>query len=133
MAFFAEVLRFDYRAGWDLIEFSFPDSLDCFFEVFIEPAGGGIPLGGSLILTAPGGTDTSGGPNSDTGPLSGTIDLSPFAGTDARVNFVWSVPGDFTGPGNRAPCLEFGKCRTLKHSNFGGNALTPELFAMNQS
>jgi hypothetical protein len=36
-------------------------------------------------------------------------------------------------PGNRASCLEFGKCRTLKHSDLGGNALTPELFAMNQS
>jgi hypothetical protein len=95
-----EVLRFDYRAGWDLIGFSFPGALDRFFEVFVEPAGGGIPLGSSLILTAPIGTDTFGGPNSDTGPLSGAIDLSPFAGTDARVNFVWTVPDDFTGPAN---------------------------------
>jgi hypothetical protein len=95
-----ELLEFDYRAGWDLIGFSFPGALDRLFEVFIEPAGGGIPLGSSLILTAPIGTDTFGGPNSDTGPLSGAIDLSPFAGTDARVNFVWSVPDDFTGPAN---------------------------------
>ncbi|MEO2049269.1 MAG: hypothetical protein ABGX16_22145 [Pirellulales bacterium] len=98
-----EMLRFDYRTDWELIGFSFPDSLDRFFWVFVEPAGRGIPPGSSLILTAPNGTDTSGGPNSDTGPLSGTIDLSPFAGTDARVNFVRSVPEDFTGPANAAP------------------------------
>ena len=40
------------------------------------------------------------GPNSDTGPLSGSLDLSPFAGTDARVNFTWFIPDAFSGPAN---------------------------------
>jgi len=70
-----ELLTFDYRAGWDLITFSSPGDLNRFFTVFIEPAGGGVPLGSFLILTAPIGTDTFGGPNSDTGPLSEVIDL----------------------------------------------------------
>ncbi len=93
-----DLLTFDYRAGYDLN--SFGAVLDRFFRVLIEPMGGGGALLDSLVLTAPAFSDTAGGPNSDTGPLSTAIDLSSLAGTDARVNFVWTVPEDFTGPAN---------------------------------
>jgi len=92
-------LRFDYRAGWDLITFNTGLGLDRFFSVDIEPAGGGAPLLSNLILTAEAFTQTS-GPNSDTGPMSAALDLSPLAGTNARVSFIWEVPEPFTGPAN---------------------------------
>jgi len=95
-----ELLAFDFRAGWDLISFVLPGALDRFFDVVIEPAGGGAPLGIFPQLTAAVGTDTFGGPNSDTGPLSGLIDLTPFAGTSIRVNFLWTIPDAFSGPAN---------------------------------
>lgn len=94
-----DVLTFDYRAAWDLISFC----AGCgprTFDVSVEPAGGGVPLTTVNYLTALPGTDTFGGPNSDTGPLSGSLDLSPFAGTDARVNFTWFIPDAFSGPAN---------------------------------
>ena len=94
-----DILTFDYRAGWDLITFC----AGCgprTFDVSVEPAGGGPALTTVNVLTALPGTDTFGGPNSDTGPLSGMLDLSPFAGTDARVNFTWFIPDAFSGPAN---------------------------------
>ena len=94
-----DVLTFDYRAGWDLISFCGGCGPRT-FDVSVEPAGGGGALTTINVLTALPGTDTSGGPNSDTGPLSGMLDLSPFAGTDARVNFTWFIPDAFSGPAN---------------------------------
>lgn len=95
-----DILTFDYRAGWDLLNFSSPDGLDRMFEVFIESPVGGTPPLRQLVLTAESGTSTAGGPNSDTGPLSARFDLTPLAGTDARLAFVWTVPENFTGPAN---------------------------------
>lgn len=92
-------LHFDYRAGWDLLSFSQEEGLDRFFEVNVEPAGGGETLLTELILTAANRSQTN-GPNSDTGPMIASIDLSSLAGTDARVSFVWTVPESFTGPAN---------------------------------
>jgi len=70
--------------------------LDRLFEVVIEPAGGGLPLDRFIVLTADGGgqiTDTF-------GPISGAVDLSPFAGLDVRLDFLWTVPEVSTGPAN---------------------------------
>ena len=36
--------------------------------------------------------------NLDTGPLSGMLDVSAFAGSDVRISFDWIVPESFTGP-----------------------------------
>ena len=90
-------LTFDYRAGWDLLTYG--AVLNRSFSVQIQPAGGGAPLAFFLQLTAIAGSTTP-GPNSDTGPLSGQIDLSSFAGTPIRVEFIWNVPQNFTGPAN---------------------------------
>ena len=95
-----EKLMFDYRLGWDLIAFSVPSNSPRLFDVLIEPFGGGAPIMAFPILTALIGTDTFGGPNSDTGPLSAMIDLTPFAGISARVNFLWTIPDAFSGPAN---------------------------------
>ena len=97
---FGDVLTFDYRAGWDLNTFSGPFDTDRLFEVLIEPAGGGPPLTSISLQTAMIGTDTFGGPNSDTGPLSAALNLSFFAGLSLRINFVWTVPDNFSGPAN---------------------------------
>jgi hypothetical protein len=84
-------LHFDYRGGWDL--FTFGAILDRTFSVQIEPPGGGPPLFTQLILTAQAGTNVS-----DTGPLNGTVDLSPWVGQQIHINFVWWVPENFSGP-----------------------------------
>lgn len=97
---FGDVLMFDYRAGWDLDTFSDATDSDRLFEVLIEPAGGGPPLTSISLQTAMIGTDTFGGPNSDTGPLSAALNLSFFAGLSIRINFVWTIPDNFSGPAN---------------------------------
>jgi hypothetical protein len=91
------ILEFDYRAGWELI--SFGAILDRKFDVLLEPFGGGSPIATFSILTAFAGTDTQ-GPNQDTGPLSASIDLSAYAGTNSRLTFKWTVPENYTGPAN---------------------------------
>ncbi len=95
-----EMLLFDYRAGWDLFTFCTGCS-DRTFDVSIEPAGGGAALATFNVLTAVAGTTTFfNSPNNDTGALEGMVDLTPFAGTDARVNFRWTMPDAFSGPAN---------------------------------
>lgn len=91
------ILEFDYRAGWDLINLG--ATLDRTFALLLEPFGGGSTIATFSILTALAGTDTQ-GPNQDTGPLSASIDLSEYAGTNSRLTFKWTVPEDFTGPAN---------------------------------
>ena len=86
------LLEFDYRGAWDLQTFG--ATMDRTFEVNVEPAGGGAPLQTDLILSAGAGTI-----NLDTGNLSGAVDLSAFAGQTMRVNFVWTIPEAFVGPG----------------------------------
>jgi hypothetical protein len=95
-----DVLTFDYRAGWDLATFSAPEDMDRLFEVSIETFGGGSTIDTFSILTAAIGTDTLSGANSDTGPLSASIDLSAYAGLDARISFQWTIPNDLSGPAN---------------------------------
>jgi hypothetical protein len=93
-----DILSFDYRAGWDLLSFCSGCGTRT-FDVSIEPAGGGIPLTTVNLIAALPGTQTF-GPNSDIGPMSGSLDLTPFAGVDARVNFTWFMPDAFSGPAN---------------------------------
>ncbi len=83
-------LYFDHREAW----LFFGGSLDRTFTVNVEPSGGGTPMQSTLILTA-----VSGISNSDTGPLTGEVDLTPFAGQDVRISFDWMIPENFTGPG----------------------------------
>lgn len=88
----ALTLEFDYRGAWDLQTFG--ATMDRTFEVHVEPSGGGAPMQTDLILTAATGTLET-----DTGPLSSTVDLTPFGGQNVRVNFVWTVSEMFSGPG----------------------------------
>lgn len=75
-------------------------TLDRTFSLQIEPGGGGASLASYNILTALAGTTSGLGPNTDTGPLTRTIDLTPFAGSSIRAAFVWNIPESFTGPAN---------------------------------
>ena len=89
----AQVLTFNYRAGWDMKDY--PGSTQArTFAVTIEPAGGGATLATFLQLTAPPGTVTL-----DTGPQSGTVNLSAYAGTTIRICFDCVIPETHTGPG----------------------------------
>ena len=88
-----DVLTYDFRAGWDLENFG--AAVDRMFGVDIEPAGGGTPLLSFTDITAPFGTITN-----DTGALTASHDLSSLAGMDVRINFVWDVPENFSGPAN---------------------------------
>ena len=86
-------LTFDYRLGWDMANYG-GSTKPRQFVVTIEPFGGGVGLATNLILTASPGTA-----NYDTGPLSGSVDLSGFAGRSIRVSFDAIIPESFTGPG----------------------------------
>lgn len=97
---FGDVLNFDYRAAWDLMNFSTPTDSDRTFDILLEPAGGGPTIVPISLLTAMIGTDTFGGTNSDTGPLSAALNLTFFTGLSLRINFVWTIPDNFSGPAN---------------------------------
>jgi hypothetical protein len=84
-------ILFDYRAAWDLQ--SFGATVDRLFSVSIEEAGGGIVLDSFNILTAAFGDITL-----DTGNLLGSINLSAFENQTVRLNFMWDVPENFSGP-----------------------------------
>lgn len=97
---FGDVLMFDYRAGWDLVNSSDPSDSDRTFDVLVEPVGGGPTIVPVSLLTAMIGTDTFGGTNSDTGPLSAALNLTFFTGLNLRINFVWTIPDTLSGPAN---------------------------------
>lgn len=84
---------FDYRAAWDMQNFG-GSTLPRTFRVEIQPSGGGAPLQSTTLLTAPPGTF-----NPDTGPLVGSVSVTPFAGMAVRVAFISNIPENFTGPG----------------------------------
>ncbi len=83
---------FDYRAGWDLLNFA-SGAQSRLFDVNVEPSGGGGNLQNDNVLTATGGTFVG-----DTGDLTGSVDLSSFVGQNIRVSFDFIVPENFTGP-----------------------------------
>ncbi len=86
----ATTLEFDYRVAWDLLNEA-TALVDRTFEVHIEPAGGGKPIETALVETAAFGTV------GDVGN-SGSVDVSAYGGQTVFVNFVWTVPEDFSGP-----------------------------------
>ena len=85
-------LKFDYRAGWNLVSYC-SQCADRQFQVVVREAGGGSVLASYPQLTARAGTF-----NADTGDLFGSVDLSPFAGRAVRVSFEWLIPNYFSGP-----------------------------------
>lgn len=87
----SQTLQFAYRGAWDLATFG--ATIDRTFEVQVQPAGGGAPLQSDLILTAAAGTIVN-----DTGPSTGAVDVSSFAGQAVRLAFVWTVPENLSGP-----------------------------------
>ncbi len=85
-------MEFDYRGGWDMM--NFPGSTqNRVFSVEVEPAGGGPAMQTDVVLVAQAGTSQL-----DTGPASATVDLSAFGGQTVRVSFEWFVPEIYTGP-----------------------------------
>jgi hypothetical protein len=86
------ILSFDWRAGWDMLSFGV-STLRRLFDVVIEPFGGGAPLLTAPVLAANPLTT-----NLDTGAMSSLIDLSAFSGSSIRLNFLSTIPEDFTGP-----------------------------------
>jgi hypothetical protein len=88
----ADQLRFDYRAGWDLVTFG-GGSRKRTFEVAIEPFGGGAALASDVVLAPEPQTQVW-----DTGPRSRTFPVGAFAGQLVRIVFRWNVPEPFTGP-----------------------------------
>jgi hypothetical protein len=87
------LLTFDYRLAWDTQ--NYPGSTKPrTFAVVVEPYGGGAGLQTNVVFTA-----AAGSANYDTGPLSGAVDLSGFAGRAIRISFDQNIPESFTGPG----------------------------------
>ena len=89
----ADLLRFDYRAAWDMLLLG-NSTLPRTFEVSIEPWGGGPALASDDVLVAPPLTQVL-----DTGPRSRTLPVGAFAGQPVRIVFRWAIPESFTGPG----------------------------------
>ena len=87
------ILSFDYRLGWDMADYG-GSTKPRIFAVTIEPSGGGPGLATNVIFTAAPGTA-----NFDTGPLTGSVDLSSFASRGIRISFDVVIPESFTGPG----------------------------------
>ncbi len=85
------LLTFDYRAAWDMIPWG--ATLNRHFRVEVQPAGGGTALQSWTLLTAKAGTAVG-----DTGPRSGSVDLSQYVGQDVQVVFAWDIPEHYTGP-----------------------------------
>lgn len=83
-------LTFDYRAAWNLRNAIYDRTI----SVVIEPPGGGLPLDFVTFVRATAGTF-----NSDTGPKSSSIDLTPYAGRSVRISFDAEVPEAGRGPG----------------------------------
>ncbi len=86
-------VRFDYRAGWNMLDYSGSTKART-FSVTIEPAGGGPVMQSTVILSAAAHTKTL-----DTGALVGAVDLSAYIGTTVRVCFDLIIPENHTGPG----------------------------------
>ena len=91
----APILTFDYRAGWDMKDFTTATHPRT-FSLTVQTNGGGSPLGSTTILTASNGTV-----NPDTGPLTGVVNLSAYIGTTIRICFdeVIQDAGGSAGPG----------------------------------
>jgi hypothetical protein len=89
------LLTFDYTAGWD---FSLGNPNNArLLDIDIQSPVSGLSLLKTNILTA----DPNVVPTLlDTGPLSASLDLSSFAGSSIRINFLSTIPDIFSGPGH---------------------------------
>ncbi|QDU36947.1 PEP-CTERM motif protein [Maioricimonas rarisocia] len=90
---FTDLLTFDYRVGWLLG--IFPGTpMDRNLNLNVYQSGSfGTLLGSHHVMTLPGGTN-----NTDSGNLSGMIDLSSYHGQAVRISFDAHVPESQTGP-----------------------------------
>lgn len=86
------ILSFDYRAGWNMLDYGGSTQARV-FSVVLRPAGGGGVIAAFEILRANPATRVY-----DTGSLAGTVDLSAYVGTNARLSFESYIPQSFTGP-----------------------------------
>ena len=87
----SSTILFDYRAGWDMLNFG-GSTLNRLFDLNINSLGG-ANLANFNIFSAVSGTQ-----NLDTGNLQGSVDLSSFIGQTVNMSFDWQIPQDFTGP-----------------------------------
>lgn len=83
-------ITFDYRAAWQT---TFSANLARNFFVSIEESGGGVVLETFNLLTVPINDIMN-----DTGVIFGSVGLSAYENQTVRMNFVWDIPEDFTGP-----------------------------------
>jgi hypothetical protein len=86
-------MTFTYRVAWDMLNYS-GATLPRMFAVTVEPYGGGVGLQTNALLMALPGTA-----NYDTGPLTGSVNLSAFSSRGVRISFDAYIPEAFTGPG----------------------------------
>ena len=89
----APIVLFDYRVGWDMLDYTGSTQART-FTVTVQPSGGGSTLATSTVLSASPRTR-----NLDTGALTGAMDLTAYVGTSVRLCFNVSIPDNFTGPG----------------------------------
>ena len=89
----ASTLAFDYRAAWDLV-LTGTATLDRSFDVLVLDPTSGATLQSTNILVAMANTLVA-----DTGPQTGSVDLSGFVGQTVTVSFEWDIPETTTGPG----------------------------------
>ena len=83
---------FTYRIAWNTIGSAATSNRT--FRVSVQPAGGGVELGGQTLLTA--------APNTfgvQATSQSGSLDLTPYAGQTVRLAFVTVVPAGDTANG----------------------------------
>jgi hypothetical protein len=89
---FSNLLTFDYRAAWDMLNFGAP-SLSRTFTVAIYDSSTFATLASYELLKVDPGTV-----NLDSGNLSGIINLVSFEGQNVGVSFDFYIPENFTGP-----------------------------------
>jgi len=87
-----ETVNFNYRAGWDMVNYVSTSTLPRYFLFRLESPQGS-PVMTETVLTAPAGTV-----NLDTGNKSASVNVTAFAGQSVYLNFVWSIPQHYTGP-----------------------------------
>lgn len=90
-----DLLSFDYRLGWDYTQ-GRPATMTRSFLVKVFDTDTMELLFSEEVFNA----DLSQMTVLDTGPLTHSLDLTPYAGRNARVEFVLHVPELHTGPGH---------------------------------
>ncbi len=86
------MLRFDYRAGWDMLNYG-GSTQPRVFSIVVRPAGGGASLASYEVLRANAGTRVL-----DTGSILAEINLGAHINSNVRISFEAFIPQSFTGP-----------------------------------